>query len=222
MIHSRQPVSFWGKYVALLVIFLVMMTSQLHSQEFYAGPLAGGAFTQVDGDRYAGYHRVGPVLGGFVGREIWPHWNAQMEIQYIQKGSRKYADVEAGDDRDYSIQLDYIQFPLLMQYTRKSLSFEVGISIASLLGFAEEAYFEAIPTDDQVPFKNIELATLLGINYHFTRNFWINGRMSYSVLPIREPYGGSIPVYDPHWDLQKPGQYNNVITIALYYNLLTR
>ena len=102
MIHSRQPVSFWGKYVALLVIFLVMMTSQLHSQEFYAGPLAGGAFTQVDGDRYAGYHRVGPVLGGFVGREIWPHWNAQMEIQYIQKGSRKYADVEAGDDRDYS------------------------------------------------------------------------------------------------------------------------
>lgn len=210
------------KQILVMIGLWGLFLPNVSSQEFYAGPMAGAAFNQVDGDRYAGYHRVGVVLGGFVGRELWKNWNAQLEIQYIQKGSRKYADVEAGDDRDYSIKLDYVQFPLLMQYKRKTMSFEAGISIGSLLGYEELVNFDEIPKNDQVPFKTLEVASILGVNYYITPNFWINGRMSYSLFPIREPYDGSIPVYDPHWDLQKPGQYNNVISLALYYNLFKK
>ncbi len=205
----------------LISAALLTLSPSIKAQEFYAGGLVGGSFSQVDGDTYAGYHLAAPLSGGFVGRRIAKNWNAQMEIEYTQKGSRKYADIEKGDDRDYLIKLSYIQIPVLVQYHHNSLSFEAGLNIASLLDFKEEANFVPIPADDQVKFSNIDLEFLLGINYHFTKRLSINARMLYSIIPIREPYGGSIEIYDPHWDLHKKGQYNNVISLALYYNLFT-
>lgn len=204
----------------VLLLCFILFPVLASGQDFFAGPLVGAAFSQVDGDRYAGYHHVGLVMGGFVGRRIAPDWNARLEIQYLRKGSRKYADVEAGDDRDYAIELDYIHFPMVVQYQRKNLSFEAGLSIGSLLSSSEAVNFETIPDNVRIPFKTMEIATLLGINYHITPDFWVSGRMSYSIMPVREPYGGSIAVYDPVWDLRKPGQYNNVIILTLYYKLL--
>lgn len=206
----------------LTVACLLLGSAATFAQDFYAGPVIGASFTQVDGDTYSGYQKAGLVLGGFVGRPINENWKAQLDILYIQKGCRKRPDIESGDDADYLIDLNYIQFPLTLQLSVGHFSFEGGLSLSQLLWYNEKVYGNDIPDEDQVPFKNTELASVLGLTYRITPKLMVNGRFNYSITRIREPYNGDIPVYNPHWGRKKPGQYNDVVTLSLYYDLFNR
>jgi len=205
---------------SLTLLFLLISTSAF-AQKFIGGPKAGVTFTQVDGDFYKGFNKVGINLGAFVYRTISQNekWDLQFEIEYVQKGSRKYPDLEAGDYVDYKMALNYMQIPVFARFRAKHVSFEGGISIGTLIASKEYSDGSEISPEDQVPFKNMEFAGLFSINYHFNPRLWLNARYSYSFARIREPYNGEIPVYDPDpWDLQKPGQYNNVMVFSLYYS----
>jgi hypothetical protein len=206
----------------IVVALLAFFTKGMKAQDFYAGPLLGASFSQIDGDSYRGYNKLGLVLGGFVGRELSDHWKTQLEIVYIQKGSSATPDVEAGDYSDYKVDLRYIQFPLTMQLTTGLFSFEGGLSYGRLLNYYEEVYGAPIADEDQVPFKNSEWSTIFGFSYHITEQFLVNVRFNYSLFRVREPYDGDIPVYDAHWDFRKPGQYNHVVSMSFYYNLMRR
>ncbi|MGN6568281.1 MAG: hypothetical protein ACTHJ0_10035, partial [Flavipsychrobacter sp.] len=47
---------------------------------FYGGLVAGANFTQVDGDYFAGYHKVGINIGGIVYAQLAEHVAASLEI----------------------------------------------------------------------------------------------------------------------------------------------
>ena len=189
------------------------------AQEFVAGPLLGGSFSQVDGDSFKGYQKFGFQLGGFVYRKLTDRWDVQLEIKYAQKGSRKTPNYDIGDYTDYKIHLNYIQFPLLARYNFEKFSLEAGLSIGNLLSETEEYEGLKIPEEDKVQFETMEYATLIGGNYYFNNKLWVNFRFSYSLNRIRIPYGGRIPIYNPrpHWLSREPGQYNNVATVSVYY-----
>ncbi|MBN2166374.1 MAG: PorT family protein [Marinilabiliaceae bacterium] len=207
-------------YIILFGLFLLI--SIVNGQDFYAGPLLGASFSQVDGDTYAGFNKVGIKLGGFVGRQIWDDWEVQMEIMYVQKGSRHAPDIENGDYADYEIRLEYIEIPLLLRYNYKRVFFEGGLSYGSLLSSAEydmgENFEDLYGSENIVPFQSNEFATHFGIGYCVTERLKVNMRFSYSINRIRIPFDGEIKVYEPHWG-RKTGQYNDVISVALSYNL---
>jgi len=209
---------------AILILSLLICTSLAHAQDFRAGALLGTSFSQVDGDNYIGYNKVGINIGGFVSRPISDKWELQFDISYIQKGSREAPKPDKGRYDDYKIHLSYIQFPLVARYHYKKFSGEAGISIAALLNSEEEvdgAPVEDIPNSDIVPFQNTEWATVFGLNYHITDRLWINARWLYSINRVRIPYNGEIPVYNPkpHWLSRKPGQYNNNFVVSAYYSI---
>ena len=205
----------------LLQILLptIFFTTSINSfsQNFYAGPKGGIAFTQVDGDGYGGYHKVGVNFGAFVYRQLDKnnHWDLQFEIEYLQKGSRKTPDYEMGDYTDYKLRLNYLQIPIIARYNIRHVSLEAGGAIGILIS-SKEIMDEV---EGGNPFKTMEYAIIFGINYHFTTKLWINGRYSVSLARIREPYNGDIPIYDPNdlWDLRRPGQYNNILVVSIYY-----
>ncbi len=208
----------------LFITALLLIGISCYAQEFRAGPLLGMSFSQVDGDNYAGYNKVGLHLGGFVSRHINDRWEAQLDISYMQKGSREAPNPKEGKYDDYKIHLSYIQFPLVARYRYKQFSAEGGASINVLLNSEEEIDGTPIgdlPAHDIVPFQNIEWATVFGLNYHFSDRLWINCRWLYSINRIRIPYDGEIPVYDPkaHWLSRKPGQYNNNFVVTVYYSI---
>jgi len=186
-------------------IVLIQFGTISRAQNFVAGPKLGVAFTQVDGDSYAGFHKVGINIGGFVSRSISK--NDKWDLQFD----------EMGDYSDYKISLNYIQFPIFLRFNANHFSFEGGMSIGTLLSDEELSDGAEIPEEDKIPFKTMEYASIFSVNYHFTKKLWINARYSYSFARIRVPYNGEIPVYDPHWDLRKPGQYNNLMVFSLYY-----
>ena len=209
------------KYIIFAFVLFMIFTKHVDAQDFVAGPLAGMSFSQVDGDFHAGYHKPGINLGVFVYRPISENWDIQMEIAYTQKGSRKKPDYDINDYDDYEINLQYIQIPLLAKFHYKSFSGEAGVSISSLL--ASEELWEGSPleSDDIVAFKDMEYASLFGVNYHINKRLWVNARWSYSINRIRIPYDGEIPIYEPkkHWLSRKTGQYNNNVIVSMYFAL---
>ena len=72
-----------------LVIVLFIIPVMTLAQRFKGGVLLGICASQVDGDTYGGFDKVGLQGGVFVNTKFTKYWGAQMEIQYNAKGARK-------------------------------------------------------------------------------------------------------------------------------------
>ncbi len=119
------------------VIFL-SHTTELAAQRFEGGLNTGVTATEVSGDKAGGPDKLGWYAGAFVNYPTGLHSRLQLEIMYIQKGSRVFKDpvvenlrhLQAGDlavlarlrdmppdndYRDYRLQLHYLEVPVLFQ-----------------------------------------------------------------------------------------------------------
>lgn len=196
------------------------------SAQFKAGLLGGIVTSQVDGDTYAGYDKAGLVAGGFVSRKLSEEskWTVQMEITYIQKGSRKIPRPDKGVYTSYKLNLNYAEVPLLVKYDfgmrdtseggRMRFSLEAGVAAGALVYSYEEDTYGPLP--DGVPFQKTDFSTILGLNYHVSKHITFNIRTQYSVVPVRK---GAIAQYQPNWtnNFLKPGYYNNLLTFSFRY-----
>lgn len=208
----------------LIISAFLLLAINASAQEFRAGPVLGMSFSQVDGDNYAGFNKPGIMFGAFVSRSINDKWDLQLDITYIQKGSREAPKPDKGQYDDYKLHLSYIQFPLVAGYRSKKITVEGGLSINALLYHAEEidgTPLADMPSHDLVPFKTMEYATVFGLNYHVSERLRINARWMYSINRIRLPYNGDISVYNPrpHWLSRTLGQYNNNFIVSACYTI---
>ena len=212
------------KQAAIILILFSCLNIFSDAQDFRAGPLGGFSFSQVDGDKYSGFNKIGLNVGAFVTRHINDKWDLQLDIAYTQKGSRQAPDIKKGIEDDFMIYLAYIQFPIVGRFRYKQVSFEIGGSIGTLINSKEEwdgQNIEDVPGAEPVSFKNMEYASIIGFNYHFNDQLWINGRLTYSYNRIRIPYDGEFDIYSPkpHWLSRKPGEYNNCFIVSVYYSI---
>ena len=195
----------------LTVVFLFILASFSQAQRFNAGILAGGDASQVDGDTYDGYHKFGYFGGGFASLRISPHSSFQMELEYIQKGSRRN-DTSVSGGNTYLLRLHYIEVPFLYQYTfKKRFYFEIGpaadVSIGSkeLLNGFEPPY--------TVPLRPVTLTGIFGFGGYVTRHLRLNIRSNYSLESIRN---GTANGY--RRVLFEVGQYNNVLSFGFIWD----
>ena len=105
----------------LTLIFFLLILINVYPNTFNGGLSAGTSFSQIDGDRQSGYHKLGLSGGFFVNRNISSIISYQFEIKYIEKGANDTKNI------DYKISLKYIQFPLSLRYLyKKKYLFEGG------------------------------------------------------------------------------------------------
>lgn len=162
---------------------------QSHAQRVFKGGVLGGlTATQVDGDSYGGYDKVGFVAGGLVNTEINDHFRLQMELTYINKGSRKVPDPKKGDYSELLIRLDYVEVPLVVRYKIDQFRLEAGPYYGRLINSYMEGLSGELPIDP--PFEKYDFGGLLGASYFFNDNLSLNIRSKASLIPIRdiEPY----------------------------------
>ena len=208
------------RQLIILISLLVTINSGGICQCFDGGVLAGGLISQVDGDNWEGYNKLGYMAGGFVQLELSKHSSLQLEMEYIQKGSRKPANADSGDYYSYLLRLHYLEIPLLYQFAfLKRFSVEAGPAIDVLLGYSEQGDGQEVP--NKYPIRRVTLAGILGVSGYITRHLKATFRMNYSLLSLRVPVDNP-PA--PPWRkiFFEVGQYNNVLSLSLSYQFKGR
>jgi hypothetical protein len=199
----------------LLILSFTVLFIPGFTQRFNGGVYIGGNVSQVDGDYYGGYDKFGYLAGALVSLRVSPHSSFQMEIGYIQKGSRINAD-SLNMGNTYLMRFHYLEVPLLYQYTfAKRFSVEAGPAMDVLLGSREES--NGMEVQSTVPLRPVTLAGIIGVSGFITSHLKANFRLNYSILSIRDISGlQTIPESYRHIFFEW-GQYNNVLSFSLYW-----
>jgi hypothetical protein len=195
---------------ALFIFFLMIFSSPLKAQRFNAGIMIGGDVSQVDGDTYSGYTKFGYLGGAYVGLQVSTHSSFQMELEYIQKGSRN--DTNATGITSYLLRIHYIEVPVLYQYTFKSrYYFEAGPAMDIYMGSLEMK--DGLQVNG-VPFRSVCFSGIFGFGAYVTNHLRLNLRTNYSLNSLRSK--NDIGYYRRMF-LEK-GQYNNVLSLSILWD----
>jgi hypothetical protein len=209
----------------ILVVMAIMSMMSLSAQEFKGGVCAGPVVTQYNGDNKGGYSKIGPKGGFFVRRTMPGNWNYQIDLVFVQKGSKyEYIDDNSSFYDYYNLRLRYIEAPVTFQYVTDKIEvpglfrLSFGTDIAFEIGLGAAYLIEAKEDDDgggwldkpKRPFRKYDITGHVGVAYWFSPKWAVNFRYSYSVLPVRDHPG------EQTW-LLDIGEYNNVLHFTLYY-----
>lgn len=200
------------RFRGTLLIFVIPLffSRGVQAQAFVGGPVLGVSGNQIDGDDYAGYNKAGLILGGWVRTNNDNLLRVRGEIRYFGKGAANSNSSQS--ENYYRVRLRYIELPLMLQYFFSSrFSAEAGGSVAYLMSGKEDLTGDGY-ADPSRPFRHYELAAQAGAGYDFTPQLSLHIQFSYSLLPVREHPGGQT-------FLGNLGQYNNSLSICMYYNL---
>ena len=199
----------------LFALLMLFMTLWVSAQRFEGGVIAGFNATQVEGDAFKGYNKPGILAGFFVQTDVAPAIFAGMEIKYSQKGSRKRIKQNDPDPKKYIMRLGYIDLPVFAGFrTSDKGAVVAGVSAGYLMHSMEYNEYGEFPKDDLHVFKNLDLQPFLGFQFDMLEQLKIDLRFALSVLPIRGQPGEDATTY--YW---LNNQFNNVISLAAYYNL---
>jgi hypothetical protein len=198
-------------FIPLILIFLSLWVT---AQRFEGGLLAGFNATQVEGDSFKGYNKPGVLTGFFVQTDVAPAVFAGMEIKYSQKGSRRRIKKDDPDPQKYIMRLGYVDVPIFVGFrTNDKGAVLAGVSAGYLVHAMEFDEYGEFPLEDQNAFNNLDLQPFLGFQFGMRDNLKVDLRFALSVLPVRGQPGDDATSY--YW---LNNQFNNVISLAAYYN----
>lgn len=190
-----------------IILTSIFLAGEIKAQVFNAGVGGGLNVSQVDGDGFSGYNKVGPAVGVFVNTFFSEFLAGQIEINYSAKGSRFRTTIE--EPRYYRLALHYVEIPVLIKYCALSeIIIEAGLSGGYLFLAREEDEFGQMP--DTRDFRKTEFGAHMGTAYLFTDNISLGVRISYSIIPVRKHAGGGTYYFNR-------GQNNNVVSFTLHY-----
>ncbi len=195
----------------ILSIFLFVILQNTEAQQFKGGMMFGFVSSQVAGDGYSGFHKAGLSGGFFVSLDLNPTSSLQMELHYIQKGSRYNDTTYQEDFQQYLLRLNYVDLPLIYQYRNKDFLFEAGLSTSFLLSHYEEKEYMESTYDD---WKQVCFNTVFGVRYFLNEKWIVGVRTSNSINSIRKnEVEGNVYRYNRN----KYGEFNDVLQLNLYY-----
>lgn len=211
------------KYIAFGVCSLLAVSAQaqnyyMSERTFYGGLVGGANLTQISGDNYKGFDKVGLNVGGRVTIFLSSDVAAGIEILYTQRGSRGKEVITAGkiqgvSVRDYGISLDYAEVPVILYYVLKNKShIGGGFSYARLVQSSEKGTTNPDQNfnPDDHPFKKSAVDLVLDANLKLTKGLFLNPRFQYSMIKVRDD--ADVPAY-----FFGNSQFSSVFSIRVVY-----
>jgi hypothetical protein len=174
-----------------------MLPVLVEAQNFEGGFIGGITGSQVDGDNYAGYHRLGLDAGFYVRRSLSKKNAWQLEVKYEGKGASAYNGFNAnqqGPNDLYHLALRYVEIPVIYVNTfNPRFSFFIGAEAGYLFnGRVTDQLGDLYNIFDKgfANFRHFEIAGLTGLFYNVTDRFKVCIRFSYSLTPVMQYEGG--------------------------------
>lgn len=159
---------------ALVLLFLLLMhAANSSAQRFGMGVGIGGLLSQMDGDNFEGYDKLGLRLGVRGQAYISSKLDFAIEMNFEEKGSRFENDPAIkSSDKSRKIALSYAEMPLMLRYfvwRRPGLYIEGGAAISYLLSSKFEVEQDGVSLDEfekiSSSFNRSEWNVLLGGGY---------------------------------------------------------
>ncbi len=167
----------------IFLLTLMLATSGLLSaQTFRASLIAGGNFSQIDGDDLFGFHQLGANAGVRVVALLGDRWRVGPEILFSQQGARRNQNslnISLFDQID----LTMLEVPLMVYYKDWRLTAEMGFSYQRLFDYTvissggEDITLATPLNENLVAFK-------AGVTFFVTPRFGLNMRWSKHVNNI--------------------------------------
>jgi hypothetical protein len=202
------------------MFFLLLLSSLgLNAQSFQGGILFGFTASQIDGDSYSGYDKLGLQGGVFISREILPYLDARFEIKYTSRGARNPAAED--NTGSYLLSLHYIDLPVMAALKVKDYgSVELGLTPGYRFAANGEDDGGKLPDDYLVEYHKFDLGILLGLGIRLTQNASVSLRYGYSIFSIRdlESAGAYYSWFGKIFGYSR-GDFNNYLSLGLNYTL---
>lgn len=196
-----------------LIIVLFAIPAILTGQPFSGGIKSGLVASQVAGDTYSGYNKAGIDAGVFINLETSRKVSINMEIAFVQKGSRNNENPDVPSSGQYLLRLNYVELPLVLQYKISPFKIEAGISADFLLNYFEESNYQYIELNE---WRSVALNSIFGIQYQLNDKWAVGIRSINSTSSIRKnAIPGNVRRYGNRF-----GQFNDALVINLYYTIL--
>lgn len=194
-------------YVSVLVIMiLLIMTVSMNGQQFNAGFFGGLNVSQVSGDSFKGFNKLGFTAGFFVNSPIEKHFYWQAEIKYGTRGV--YEGPSEGDQTLYKSSYHIVELPLSVNYLfDEKIVLELGTSPEVLI---TARYWDENGLLDESSYpenRRFGLSVFAGIGYWFNERIMAGLRYTNSAIPFRDTEEWNNPQYR--------GYFHNVISVTL-------
>lgn len=201
-------------------IFVLLFIWNTQAQVFKAGLILGISGSQVEGDGYSGYRKLGFIAGGFTNTSLSEKFSTQLEIYFINKGSQRNPNPDQGDVDAFNLNINYIDVPLVLRYHYKSFMFEGGLYGSVFLGYSMSDEFGERDTG-AYPFKPYDFGGFLGMNYSINDRLIFNLRSKNSLLPVRdfENFDQQVGILNK---LFNRGWYNLDLNFSIRYQFGTK
>ncbi len=184
-----------------------MLAMGVDGQPINFGLFGGITASQISGDPYTGFRKLGVAAGGFMNQYIDLDIYWQAELKYVIRGV--YKGPEVNDPTLYRSTYHYIELPLSVHYLHdEKFQLEMGISPDVLVGVVfedENGILKPTESDN----NTFGLNVFLGLGYWITPTLMANLRYTNSAISFRETQEWNHPQYR--------GYFHNVMSLTLAY-----
>ena len=181
------------KKIFFILFYLLIINNLFAQNRFGGGVILGFNAAQMDGDRAAGYNKVGLNAGlrGTVRLNEDGRWLLSTELLFSQRGARSV-------ERDYFIRdwnatLNYIEIPVMINYLdwlqeggHYKVHFTAGLSYGRLFSSKISETFTH-PTEAVNLFQQNDVSYTMGVSYFISRHWGFTARYSRSLNYIFHP-----------------------------------
>lgn len=179
-----------------IFVFTLISINSLSAQKFGGGLVLGFNAAQIDGDKLAGYHKLGFNAGLNTSYKLNDPWQLNIDFLFSQRGSQSKLIADKYEPLR-KITLNYLELPIYIAYKDWWIEDEDYYKIQGYAGLSLGRLFSVKnslgDTDfDQDNFLKNDISYLLGVKFFFNKHWGINGRYTRSVLRMyKYPDDGS-------------------------------
>ena len=176
------------KNILCILALFVFLLSGVHAQNVGGGLSLAGIASQIDGDQWGGYKKIGYHIGGWAYYDFSDALALQVEILHSHRGSRELVKGFG------QISLNYLDFPVLLrvrpfQNLSREVWAEAGPSIHYML--SAKTGFNQNKLDQSENYRRVSAEALIGAGAYLSDHIAVFGRWNIGI--------SNLSVFYPPW-----------------------